>query len=61
MDETWVGATWFKKVGERVGLGVSPYVAVRSQRTRGQVVGQALGSDSLGAVTMTMRGFEFDH
>jgi hypothetical protein len=56
-----VGATWFKKVGERVGLGVSPYVAARSQRTRAQVVGQALGSDSLGAVTMSMRGFQYNH
>ena len=61
MDETWVGATWSKKVGERVGIGVSPYVAVRSQRTRAQVVGQALGSDSIGAVTTTMRGFKYDN
>lgn len=61
LDETWVGATWSRKLGERVGIGVSPYVAVRSQRTRGQVIAQALGSDSVGAVTTTIRGFQYSN
>ena len=59
LDETWVGMTWSKKVGERVGIGLSPYVAVRNQRTRVQVIAQALGSDSLGAVSSSVRGFQY--
>ena len=61
LDETWVGVTWSRKLGERVGIGVSPYVAVRNQRTRGQVIAQALGSDSLGAVSATIRGFQYNN
>ncbi len=61
LDETWVGATWSRKVGARVGIGVSPYVAVRSQRTRVQVIAQALGSDSIGAVSTSMRGFQYNN
>lgn len=61
LDETWAGLTWSKKLSEHVGIGLGPYVAVRSQQTRGQVIAQALGSDSLGAVTTTTRGFRYNN
>ena len=61
LDETWAGLTWSRKLSEHVGIGFSPYVAVRSQRTRAQVIAQAMGSDSTGAVTTTMRGFQYSN
>ena len=61
LDETWAGLTWSRKLSEHVGIGFSPYVAIRSQRTRAQVIAQALGSDSTGAVTTTVRGFRYSN
>jgi hypothetical protein len=61
LDESWFGATWSKKLSPRVGIGVSPYVAVRSQRSRAQIVGQAMASDGSGAATITIRGFQFSN
>lgn len=61
LDETWVGATWSRKLSDRVGFGVSPYVAVRSQRARAQFVAQALGSDGTAAVSNNIQGFQYNH
>lgn len=61
LDETWAGLTWSRKLSEHVGIGFSPYVAVRSQRTRSQIIAQAIGSDSTGAVTTTTRGFRYSN
>jgi hypothetical protein len=61
LDETWAGLTWSKKLSEHVGIGFSPYVAVRNQRTRAQIIAQAMGSDSTGAVTTIVRGFQYSN
>jgi len=61
MTETWAGLTWAKKLSENVGIGLGPYVAVRSQRTRGQIVAQAVASDSSAATSTAIRGFQYNH
>ncbi len=32
LREYWVGGSWSRKIGERIGFGVSPFIAVRNQR-----------------------------
>lgn len=61
LDESWFGATWTKRLSDQFGVGISPYVAVRNQKTRAQAFTQALGSDSTGAANTTIRAFQYTH
>jgi hypothetical protein len=40
--ETWVGFSWGHKINEKVGIGISQNIAVRSNRQRLQVINQVL-------------------
>ncbi|MGB5894282.1 MAG: hypothetical protein WBG58_08890 [Ignavibacteriaceae bacterium] len=40
--ETWVGFSWGFKINEKVGIGISQYVALRSNRQRLQIINQVL-------------------
>jgi len=40
--ETWVGFSWGRKIKEKVGIGISQYIAVRSNRQRLQIINQVL-------------------
>ena len=53
LSETWFGLTWSHTLGRRAGIGISQYVAIRSQRGNFLLNGQALTSD--GDVAMTLR------
>ncbi|UCH65238.1 MAG: hypothetical protein JSW63_11640 [Ignavibacterium sp.] len=41
-SERWFGISWGYMIAEKVGIGISQYVAVRSQRQRIQVINQFL-------------------
>jgi hypothetical protein len=40
--ETWVGFSWGRKIKEKIGIGISQYVALRSNRQRLQIINQVL-------------------
>jgi hypothetical protein len=40
--ESWVGFSWGRKIKEKVGIGISQYVALRSNRQRLQIINQVL-------------------
>jgi len=40
--ETWIGFSWGRKIKEKIGIGISQYVALRSNRQRLQVINQVL-------------------
>jgi hypothetical protein len=54
LTETWVGVTWATLLGERWGIGVSPYVMVRSQRFGQQSIFESV--DSAGRAAISLRG-----
>jgi hypothetical protein len=40
--ETWVGFSWGRKIKEKIGIGISQYVALSSNRQRLQIINQVL-------------------
>ena len=40
--ETWIGFSWGRKLKEKIGIGISQYIALRSNRQRLQVINQVL-------------------
>ena len=60
LDETWAGVTWSRSLSSKVSVGLSQYVAVRSQRARRQIVAQALANDSIGGSAIDIRGFSYN-
>jgi len=34
LSDLWIGLTWSRKINDNLAIGVSPYLSVRSQRTR---------------------------
>lgn len=40
--ETWIGFSWGFKINEKVGIGISQYAAIRSDRQRLQIINQVL-------------------
>lgn len=52
ITETWVGFTFARPLGDHWGLGVSPYVTVRSQRTGSNLTAQA--QDTTGNVALAL-------
>jgi hypothetical protein len=61
VNETWVGVTWARMVGKKISVGVSPFVSVRSQTSRRQLVAQATApSTGAGAATNQTVGFDYN-
>jgi hypothetical protein len=60
LDETWGGVTWSRKLGGSAAIGLSQYIAVRSQRSRRELVLQALADDSTAASALDVRGFSYN-
>jgi len=60
LDETWGGVTWSKRIGGRAAIGLSQYVAIRSQRTRRQLTAEALANDSIAGAAVDVRGFSYN-
>jgi hypothetical protein len=48
--ETWIGFSWGFKINDKVGIGISQYVSIRSNRQRLQIINQVL-EDSQNALT----------
>jgi hypothetical protein len=61
LREYWVGGSWSRKIGEKVGFGVSPFIAVRNHRGRAQALRQALGEEGQGGIAITSRDFDYQH
>ncbi len=61
LREYWFGGSWSRKIGERIGFGVSPFFAVRNQRGRSQSLTQALGRGGEGGIAITNRDFDYYH
>jgi len=56
LSENWAGATWARKFGPKVGIGLSQYVAIRSQRVRREFLAQSFANDSVGGSFTDIRG-----
>jgi hypothetical protein len=61
LREYWIGGSWSRKIGERVAVGASPFIAVRNHRGRGQALTQALGSGGEGGIAIASRDFDYQH
>jgi len=60
LSDYWAGLTWATPLGERFGLGVSQFVAVRSHRKRRNALLQAR-SDSTAGVALLQDDFDYQH
>ena len=59
MNETWVGPSWAWRATDRLSVGASMFVAVRSQYLRSQITGQTLGAgDAVGQLS-AIREFDY--
>ena len=59
LNDTWVGITWARDLSQRVGFGITQYLAIRTERARYTAIGQLL--DSTGAAAMVMRSRDFSY
>jgi hypothetical protein len=60
LSDYWGGLTWAVPLGERMGLGVSQFVAVRSHRKRDGSLVQAR-ADSAAGVALLIDDFDYQH
>jgi hypothetical protein len=60
LRETWTGLTWAFPLSEKVGIGISPYLALRSRELRSQFLVQAAteGGDVGSAIRIRTRRFK---
>ena len=56
LSENWAGVTWARKFGPRLGIGLSQFVAIRSQRVRREFLVQTFANDSVGGSFTDIRG-----
>ncbi len=59
LNEGWLGVSWAYRVGERVGVGATAYVAGRSQFGRGQLLAQLVDGASTGFSSTSVREFNY--
>jgi hypothetical protein len=59
--EGWYGLTWAHPLSSRIGVGVSPYVVVRSQHTRASLLTEGRNSADQLAVLSASRDFDYLH
>lgn len=60
LSEYWAGFTWAKPLGGGLGLGISTFVSVRSQRARSIVDFQELTDQGEATVLSRLRGYSYD-
>jgi hypothetical protein len=60
LTEHWAGMTWARKMNDTYAIGVSPFIAVRSHRSRAQELIEAL-ADTSAAVFDRANDFEYLH
>ena len=62
LTESWVGLTWSYPLGRKVGIGLSTFVTVRSQRARSIITGEAFQpAVASGAVTLVDLGYKYNN
>ncbi|WP_163870912.1 hypothetical protein [Myxococcus eversor] len=61
VGEYWAGLTWSFPLGKHVGVGVSPFAAVRDQETNIQVLAQGSGSGGSALLSTLGRDFHLRH
>lgn len=60
MSEYWAGLTWSQTLGRHLGLGVSTFLAIRSQRTNFGTTAELVGSDP-DQVAVALQGGGYDY
>jgi len=60
LNETWVGPSWAWKATDRLSVGASMFVAVRSQYLRSQVTAQTLSSAGDVGLLSAIREFDYN-
>lgn len=55
LGEYWGGLSWSYPLTEHIGIGVTPFIAVRRQRVREQLVVQGLGASGLAGMAFQSR------
>ena len=60
LSEYWAGFTWAKPLGGGLGLGISTFVSVRSQRARSNVDFQELTDEGEATVLSNLRDYRYD-
>jgi hypothetical protein len=58
-SESWYGLTWAHKLSPTLGFGVSPFLAVRSQRTRAALLLEGRNASDQQAILNQSREFDF--
>ena len=61
MRETWTGLTWAYPVTERIGVGVTPYLVIRSQTIKSQTLLQVADQSGNVAIGTRLRNRRFRH
>jgi hypothetical protein len=62
LSESWAGLTWSAPLGPRLGLGVTGFVTIRSQKGRATLNGQAFEpAATSGAISLFDEGFTYYH
>ena len=61
VSETWYGATWAHQLSPRFGIGITPSVAVRSQRTTASLTAMGENAGGQQAMLQHSRDFEYLH
>jgi hypothetical protein len=61
LSDYWAGLTWAIPVTENIGLGVSPYVSVRSHRMRTQVSAQLLDDQDEASILLLGQSFDYNN
>jgi hypothetical protein len=61
LTETWVGFTLSSPLGRRWGLGISPYVTIRSQRVNQQTIVQVVDTAGIGGISLAATDVDFNN
>jgi hypothetical protein len=61
LSDHWFGGTWSRAFGDTLGIGISTFVAVRSQTTRFQDSFTALAQNNRAGTSSLVRDFSYYH
>lgn len=61
MSEDWGGLTWSRRFGEDWGVGITQFVAYRSQRQRYEINAQGLLPDGGGSTALAVNELDYYH
>ena len=61
MSDYWAGLTWAHALGDHVGIGVSTYLSIRSQRSRSMVVAQIARSEPDDRAGVALQRSDFNY